>query len=484
MVDFIIKEPDSFQLNSVIKNYKLDQDKYIHPKATYRNTLRTLKRAFPEKKFTLNEIKITKKISAYDFGDETFNNHGKGATKNQSKASAIMEYTERFSWINFDYKNSPCYKKISFTELRKNHDIDNIEKSFYIAYSHKKEKLGKLVKDIPLDWIHAYSLTKNKLTYYPVNWNNNYVSSNGLAAGNIKEEAILQGICEVIERHNVSNLVENLSNISTELIDINSLDSNIIKNLAEAFKENNIDIYLINATYDLKIPTIMALCIDKKPALEIVRLGFGYGCHTDPQKAIIRALAEYYQLREGVLKEKERIHPDFKFQKGQWQFNLNIDTDKILNKSKVISYKELPDLSNNDIKDEILNLVELLAKKDFEVIIANKTHPKLNIPVYRIFVPGFLPGTAISSVHENDDLLMILAYYQGGQIDKANEYYKDNFESFIKNMELILKLHVPDFQAEPSLIFFTPQMFPLKNFCRQDYTEQNKLMYYLGRENG
>ena len=484
MVNFLIKDDDNFHLNSVIKRYTLDQDKYIHPIATYKNTLSTLKKAFPKKNFTLKEIKISKDVSTFDFGDGSINNHGKGATKHQAKASAIMEFTERFSWINFDYKNAPGYTKTSYRELRKIHDIDGIEKNFYIAYSSKKDKLFNLAKDAPLHWIQAYSLTKNKLTYYPVNWNNNYSASNGLAAGNIKEEAILQGLCEVIERHNVSRLIEDLEKIETELIDINTFNNNIINNLIHSFEENNIDIYLVNATYEFKIPTIIALCVDKNPDLEITRIGFGYGCHTDPQKAVIRALSEYYQIREGILRQKDRIPTGFKMQTGQWQFNLNINTDKIINKSKTISYKDLPDLSNDDIKIEILNLVEILSKRDYEVILVNKTHPKLKVPVYRILVPGFLTGSTFSSIHENDDLIMILAYYQGGQKDKANEYYKENYDSFLKNMELSFRLYIPNFKAESASKFFTPEMFPLENFCREDYQEQNRLMFYLGESTG
>lgn len=481
MVNFIIKDPDSFHLDPVIKKYKVDQDKYIHPKATFRNTLRTLKRAFPEKNFNFKELRITEGISTFDFTDGFLNQHGKGATKDQAKASAIMEFAERLSWINFDYKNSPGYIKTSFNELRKNNDIDDIKKCFYIAYSQKKEKLYELVKDIPLDWIQAYSLTKNKSTYYPISWNNYYSSTNGLASGNIKEEAILQALCEVIERHNVSKLILNLPNSSTELIDTNSLDNISIKNLIESFKEKHIDIYLINATHQIKIPTVIACGIAQKPEIEMVRICYGYGCHTDPQKAIIRAMSEFHQGRTGAI-NKEEIARKVELKRGQWQFKLNIDIDKIINNSKTISYKDLPDLTNDDIKTEILTIVELLAKDGYETIIANKTYPLLKIPVYRAFVPGLLPGSTISSVDENDDFLIVLAYFQGNQIDKAKEYYQKNFKNIIKNMDIGLDLitqFFPNISMEKINSLLTPQIFPIELICTKDYQEQAKLSLQL-----
>ena len=485
MVDFILKDHDSFHLDSVIKNYKVDQDKYIHPKATSRNTLRTLKKAFPEKDFNLKEIKIDEYISTFDFTDGFINQHGKGATKDQAKASAIMEFTERLSWVNFDYKNAPGYIQTSFNELRKNNDIENIEKCFFIHYSKKKEELCEIIKDIPLDWIQAYSLTKNKTTYYPINWTNNYMTSNGLASGNIKEEAILQALCEVIERHNVSKLILNLANTRTELIDINSLDNEVIKNLIKSFNEKDIDVYLINATYQFKVPTIMVCGIARKPEIEAVRTCFGYGCHTDPQKAIIRALTEFFLAREGVLSKKE-ITNKLHMTEGQWQWKLNIDINKIINDSKIISYKELPDLSNDDIKLEILTVVEELSKQNFEAIIANKTHPLLRVPVYRAFVPGLLSGSAISSLDENDDFLVLCTYVQGNQIDKAREYYKNNHKQILEKMLHVLgliKQFLPDLNSKKISKFLNPETLPIESICEKDYIAQIKLSLKLASIN-
>jgi len=98
---------DEYKLNSSIKNYKTDQDKVIHPNITYNNAIKALTKAFPQKKYTLKELPVTNNISNFDFTDEIINSHGKGATKEQAKASSIMEYIERFSWKSFKYSNAP-----------------------------------------------------------------------------------------------------------------------------------------------------------------------------------------------------------------------------------------------------------------------------------------------------------------------------------------------------------------------------------------
>ena len=480
MVNFIIKNSQSFQLNSVIKQYKVDQDKYIHPKATFINASRALKKAFPEKKLNLNEIKVTDDISVFDFGNKSINSHGKGATKDQAKASAIMEFAERFSWLNFDYKNASGYTNISFNNFKKTKDINNIEKCFCIAYSNKKEELCELIKDIPLHWVGAYSLTRNQPTFYPANWNTNYQTCNGLASGNSKEEAILQAICEVIERHNSSNFILNSDKFPTELIDTKSLDDEVANNLIKSLKKHGIDIYLINATQDLDVSTIIAHGIDHNSPLE-ARAGYGYGCHTDPQKAVIRAITEYVQCRENLIK-KLKTSQELKLKKGQWESQLNINIDKILNKSKIISYNNLPNISNNDFKIEIQTIVEILAKYGFEIIIIDKTHPLLNIPVYRVFVPGLLPGTTIVSLNENDDMLITVTYYQGGQIEAARKYYKEHFKNIMNNFDFGLQLieqRFPQFNLEKIKDFITPDHYVLESFCKSDYLEQVKAVYKM-----
>jgi len=477
MVNFVLKENDSFQLNSVMKSYKYDQDKYIHPKATYANAFRILKKYFPEKPFNLKELRSSDIISAFEFGDGFLTSRGKGATIEQSKASGIMEYCERFSWLNFDYKNAPGYMLKSFNDLKNEVNLEGIDKVFYISYSKNKQKLYELAKDIPFHWVQGYSLTNNRYTLYPINWNNLYQSTNGLASGNIKEETILQGICEIIERHNSAEFINNLSNIHTEIIDKDSIENEVLRNLLNLLKKHNIDIHLINATLGLKVSTIIACGIDNNPEIELLRTGYGYGCHTDPQKAIIRAVTEYCLGRETVYSKKNPLHK-LKLEKGQWQFKLNIDLDKILNTSKIISYKDLPDLSNDDIKEEIFNTVKLLKENGFETIIIDKTHPLIKIPVYRIFVPGIAPGTSISTFEQNEHFQMVLAYFQGGQKDIAQKYYEEHFseisQEFTSQLELLRPQELP-IPIDNLLSLFNPKTLPLEAFCREDFQEQLKL---------
>jgi len=340
--------------------------------------------------------------------------------------------------------------------------------------------LASLIKNIPLDWIQAYSLTNNKETYYPLNWNNCYQTTNGLAAGNTKEEAIVQGICEVAERHNVDYFLQNIDKEPLRLVDIDSLDSDVCLELITNIQKNNIKLYLIDATLDLNISTIIACGIDQNPIHQALRIVYGYGCHTDPQKAIIRAITEYLQGREGVLQTLPgAVSEDFSY-KGNWQFILSIDIEKYISQAKMISCHDLPDLSDNDLKNEALCLIDLFNKKGFEIIIADKTHPKIKIPVYRIFVPGLLPGTNFCTISQNDDLLVCQLYAQGGQGKKAKRYYEDHFNNIINNLNPmwhLLKEFRPDIDIMAKNL--SPQSLPIESLVlHEDYLENNMASVY------
>jgi ribosomal protein S12 methylthiotransferase accessory factor len=55
---------------------------------------------------------------------------------------------------------------------------------------------------------------------------------------------------------------------------------------------------------------------------------------------------------------------------------------------KKIDINTLSDISNENIKVEVQNLISALAKKSMEVIVVNTTHPLLEIPAFYTIIPG------------------------------------------------------------------------------------------------
>ncbi|MCQ2738177.1 MAG: YcaO-related McrA-glycine thioamidation protein, partial [archaeon] len=226
---------------------------------------------------------------------------GKGATVEQAKASAMMEGFERYSGEKQDIDN----------ERMKIDTFDNIEN----AINPKDLILPKITEtynlnNTKLEWIEASDIINEKEVYIPANAIfHPYIPSreeipspialfkgntNGLASGNIIEEAVLHGMFEVIERDAWS--IFEITKRNKREIDKSSIENEIILNLLDKFEKEGIKIKLIDLTADLDVPTIAASA-DDTVLKDAALLTLGVGTHLDPEIAVIRALSEVAQSR-------------------------------------------------------------------------------------------------------------------------------------------------------------------------------------------
>lgn len=473
MVNFTINDL-SLPLSSSLKSYTLAQDKAIDPKVTYKRAVRALDRCFSEKGASLKVIKEVAPIFVYDYGDESLNMHGKGMTKDQAMASAVMEYLERVSYLNFDYLGDKGYNLSSYNDMKRNFDIGFMESIFDVVYVEDKDKYSSIIKGIPMHWVSGFSLTNNSEVPYPLNWNNLYQTSNGLAAGNTREEAICQGICEVIERHNIGAITLPDMKVKTELINNDSIENELVEQFIKYLNGVGIDVYIFNVVYDVEIPTIMACCVDHNPPNENLSIGCGYGTHPDPVKAIIRAITEYIQFREGML-VPGASDISFNTKKGNWQYKFEIDYQELINNSPRVDCSSLPNLSSIDIRDEIYSIIDVLRKSNYEVIVIDKTHPGMKIPVVRIFIPDMLPGCLFMSADQNVHSLITQLYYQGGEESMAQDYFEEHFDSIIvKQFDSLNDLiDLGGLPVDFGMLrqFVTPSVVTLDSIYRKDYRE-------------
>ncbi len=412
---------EAYQLQSCPKGYKEDQDKCILPEETYNNTLNALTKTFPELNYKLTELSNNEFYSVYDFDDGLLGSHGKGATKYQSMASAIMEYAERKSWYEFDMGKAKGFIKASYNYLKDKTDMSSYEDIFKVHYFTEKEETEEILRDTDLFWVEAYNMTKNKPVLYPISYIDLMKSSNGLAAGNTKEEAITQGLCELIEREHIDNFLLDPFNKNVRLIDHSTIKNTYLLKLLDWAKINGIQVYFIDISNTIDVTTILAHYIDKDPPCVYARTGDGYGTHNDPEKAMIRALTEFLQGREAYI---QTFPKDFNMDKGQWQTRLLLDFDRIINNAKTISVKDCFHINSNDFKKDAEKILSILKQKGHEVIALDLTHKDLKIPVYRFLIPTFKTGDEFSPYSRNQHFNITYFLKSGRHEDKAWEYYQ------------------------------------------------------------
>ena len=312
--------------------------------------------------------------------------NGKGSTEEEAKVSAIMEGIERYSAELND-------RELIFdTYQNLNQKTNVLDPRKLILPENTPDPLMARIS-----WIAGYDMIQNQEVYVPANAVFHplppskkgsglfQTNTNGLASGNILEEAVFHGLTEVIER-DAWSLAEATRDTGPR---IHTEDPEINK-MIEKFKSKNIEIIIRDLTTDIGIPTFAAVSEDKElddPAL----LTLGMGTHTDASVAIKRAITEVAQsratqihgAREDTLsgdKKRDIGMETVKKQNKHWFKNQNPQ-----------EYNDLKEISHmtDDFVDDIAHTLQRLSKAGAEhAVYVNLTLPEIDVPVVRVIIPG------------------------------------------------------------------------------------------------
>ena len=209
-----MKRTGPIKMTDAIKQATDDQDKIWQPEktvATVKERMHALALNILEETIRIDngrlDIPVFFSTCGHDARDVigTKKQMGKGATPAQSEASAVMELAERFSFFSF-YKNHDNTRLGTYGQFADEAmAFDQIAKSVHDE-SDDLAIARQIFESLPLRWTGAWNLTQEKEVLVPINWFYAINAFNGPSAGNCVEEALSQGICEIVERH-VSSLV-------------------------------------------------------------------------------------------------------------------------------------------------------------------------------------------------------------------------------------------------------------------------------------
>lgn len=318
---------------------------------------------------------------------ETF---GKGMTVPQSKASATMEAVERYCGQGFPHNK---IIKASYEEVA---EFAIPPSAFKVPYLPPKcEHCGDKdwgcfpeLDKVCQEWSWGYSLVNKKpvlvpssLVFYPYISKDNvsfiFNDTGGLSAGNTIEEAVLQGIAEVIER-DALYYAFNMENLQAmPLVNFKNTKNKFIqKFITEVLPPESIFVFLIeNKGLSLNIASFAAFVCYK---IGEQRWYFGgSGTNLNPEIALMRALTEMEQqkIRQKIFREFDRTT----LIKHQESKNGN-----------TIKLEELPNQSTGNIRTDIELYLDRLAENSTDVIVVDLTHPDIGIPVVRVLIPKLI----------------------------------------------------------------------------------------------
>ncbi len=373
------------------KTFTQDQDKAVTPEDT-------LKRFY--KQVENLDVKILNEVNRIDNGrldipvyfsvcgedasalTGTKKQMGKGASPTQAEASACMELAERFSF--FSFKSNPGnFLTGDYQQMIKAGypvmDIKFLLESVHDTHS-THEVLEQLLEDIPMQWAWATHVSTGESVLIPFSWFFAINEFNGPSAGNTYEEAALQGVCEIVERH-VCSLISH-QKIETPLIDPASVKDPVARELLDKFEKNGIEMYLNDFSLDTGICTVAALAIDRSTFPGKSEIVYTAGTTPNPEKAVIRAITEVAQLAGDFNSGSNYIASGLPKPLSMDEVSYLTDS------SKCTAIKKMVDLSDDNIKVELENCFKALKKKNMEVFMLDVTHEQLDIPALYTIVPG------------------------------------------------------------------------------------------------
>ena len=315
---------------------------------------------------------------------------GKGISKDHAKASAMMEGFERYSAEKQDVDEVVI---ASLDEISKKGDfIDPV--SLNLPKDFKKENLELM----QLEWSLAKDIISGDDFYIPTNAifhpyiHDNSVqglfksNTNGLASGNILEEAILHGMLEVIERDAWS--IFELTHKNYAQIDLDSIESELVNDTVEKFESEGIKIKLMDFTADINIPTIAASA-DDTVTKDAGLLTLGMGTHLDPEVAILRALTEVAQSRATQINgaREDTVRADFAREAGYERMK-RINKYYFREEDEKIKLSDIENKSTSSITKDIEIVKDELISNDIEKILyVDLTRPELDVSVVRVVIP-------------------------------------------------------------------------------------------------
>lgn len=315
---------------------------------------------------------------------------GKGISKDHAKASAMMEGFERYSAERQDsdetiiatpneigrYGDYIDPKSLNLPKDFEKKDISDIN----LEWSKSKDIISGNEYYIPTNAIfHPYASDSNAESLFKSN-------TNGLASGNILDEAILHGMLEVIERDAWS--IFELTHKNYAQIDIESIESELIIDIIDKFESEGIKIKLMDFTADIKIPTIAASA-DDTITKDAGLLTLGMGTHLDPEVAILRALTEVAQSRATQINgaREDTVRADFAREAGYERMK-RINKYYFKDEEEKISLSDIENKSTSSITKDIEIVKNELTANDIEKILyVDLTRPEIDVSVVRVVIP-------------------------------------------------------------------------------------------------
>lgn len=334
---------------------------------------------------------------------------GKGTTEIQAKVSALGEAVERYSGIFWgdEYRVNASYQELLPDAVHPNACMLYSESQFARREDRASSRTDdfqyvprRFDEEAKIDWTPIWSMNQQKYRYLPTTFcyyghpdlprHFAAADSNGSAAGNSLEEAVLQGFSELVERDSVAIWWYN--RIQRPAVDIDSFDLPYLDELRAYYKTLGRDLWALDLTTDLGVPTFAVVSRQLgRPVEDII---FGFSAHLDPQIALLRAATEANQYLPAFLEQLPDGRTRYWWERQEaieWWQTATLDNQPYLVPDPDLPVKRLSDypaLASDDVRDDVLTCIEIARRCGLEMLVLDQTRPDIGLSVAKVVIPG------------------------------------------------------------------------------------------------
>lgn len=328
-----------------------------------------------------------------------FFSYGKGITSNYALASAygeIMERIQNFNMLNLHFGLNESDNHYLKATDRKISDNSLIMKwrQLKIASTEVINAIADIYKEKKVHAVKYFHVNTGNIEYLPEYITTICTGSNGMCSGNTIEEALVQGLCEILERFILQKLYD------AESLELPCISEKVLKtkpslyNYYTKIRKFGYDLLVKDCSLGGKYPVVGIVI--KKGELAT----FNLGSAPTFEVALERCFTEILQatnigdLKKILSSAKSVVSFNRKQKSIYWKTQLNksyssysgtvksnlLKIDNYINDKIQFFY-----FSGKTIHDTLENILSIFAKNKWQIYIRDSSY--LGFPAFHIYVP-------------------------------------------------------------------------------------------------
>jgi ribosomal protein S12 methylthiotransferase accessory factor len=338
---------------------------------------------------------------------------GKGMSEVQARVSCLAEAVERYlcGFTGEEPRRRACWAELAERAPHPRACLNFSERQYdnretwngrHRGFSRVPERFDE---GRAIEWTPAWSLTHGERRWLPTRYcyfnyadadageegENTFcfADSNGCASGSTLEEAILQGLLELVERDACALWWYNRAR--RPAFDLSAFDSPFLRGVQALCSDRRRGLHVLDLTTDLGIPVAIAISWRQETGKSIA---LGLGAHLDATIAVNRALSELNQ----TLALEHRLDDRGGDQASSatddaatlidWVRNRSLETEPYCAPSDATAIGRYTVPRVEDLKQAVELGMRLVSDRGYDVIVLDHARPGIDFAAARVVVPG------------------------------------------------------------------------------------------------